>query len=36
MAGLHPCYVKEDFNEELNLVSNLLKSKTFAIFLRNW
>lgn len=30
MAGLHPCYVKEDFNEELNLVSNLLKSKNFC------
>ena len=27
MAGLHPCYVKEDFNEELNFVSYLLKSK---------
>ena len=30
MAGLHPCYVKEDFNEELNFISNLLKSKNFC------
>ena len=22
MAGLHPCYVKEDFNEELNLLNS--------------
>ena len=30
MAGLHPCYVKEDFNEELNFMSDLLRSKNFC------
>jgi len=30
MAGLHPCYVKEDFDEELNFVSELLKSRNFC------
>lgn len=30
MMGLHPCYVKENYEEELNLVANWLKQRPFA------
>lgn len=30
MMGLHPCYVKDDFKEELNIVYHLLKQRNFA------
>lgn len=30
MMGLHPCYVKEDYKNELDIVKNWLENKTFA------
>ncbi len=30
MAGLHPCSVKENFKEELNLIEDLLQKRKFA------
>ena len=30
MMGLHPCYVKENFKEELEIVANWLAKRKFA------
>ena len=29
MMGLHPCYVKENFREELEVISNWFENRTF-------
>jgi TatD DNase family protein len=30
MAGLHPCYVKDDYQQELEIIRTLLKNRRFA------